>query len=238
MVGAVTTSDQARAVGPTVYFNVTIGSVPVTAMVDCGSQSTIISRSLLHKIWHQLEKDGKPTPGLESPGLKMYGKDGQSGPEIVVTAWVNLLLEADGFQVVSPVFVQPHSEQECLLGMNVVPALGLQFLNAKGKPLPQHPPETLDQAPQSKVCLVQATKIPGRTSTFLKAKIDGILPSADIMVFEPAPKDLETNGLSSPEALLTPDSEGSLLIPMQNFRHSPIELDQGVELGIVEQVDP
>ena len=98
--------------------------------------------------------------------------------------------------------------------------------------------QKLDQAPQSKVCLVQATKIPGRTSTFLKAKIDGKLPSADVMVFEPAFKDLETNGLSSPEALLTPDSEGSLLIPMQNFRHSPIELDQGVELGIVEQVDP
>ena len=36
MVGAVTTNDQARAVGPTVYFNV-IGGVPVIVMVDCGS---------------------------------------------------------------------------------------------------------------------------------------------------------------------------------------------------------
>ena len=100
-----------------------------------------------------------PTLGLEPPGLKMYGKDGQSGPEFVVIALVNLLLEADGFQVLSPFFVQPHGEQECLLGMNVAPALGLQFLNAKGKPLPQHPSKTFDQAPQSKVCLLQATKI-------------------------------------------------------------------------------
>ena len=38
------------AVGPTLLLEVSVGGVPVSAVVDTGAQSTIISRSLLHRI--------------------------------------------------------------------------------------------------------------------------------------------------------------------------------------------
>ena len=75
-VGTVTTSGQADAVGPTLYFNMTVGGIPVKTMVDCGSQSTIISRSLLHRVWRHLKQQGEPLHELELPDLKLFGKDG------------------------------------------------------------------------------------------------------------------------------------------------------------------
>ena len=43
-----------KAVGPTVYMLVKVCGVLVEAMVDTGSQSTIISRSLLQEIGRSL----------------------------------------------------------------------------------------------------------------------------------------------------------------------------------------
>ena len=55
---------------------------------------------------------------------------------------------------------------------------------------------------------------------FLRAKIKGEARATDAVVFEPALKGLEDQGLSSPEPLLSVDEEGSLLVPVQNFRQS------------------
>ena len=233
-VRAVTTNEKADAVGPTLYVNVTIEGVPVKAMVDCGSQSTIISRSLLRKVRDHMLEQGKPTPTLQTPGLRMFGKDGQRGPEIVVTARADLTLEADGLRVTAPVFVQPQSEQDCLLGMNVAPALGLKFLNAKGEPLIEDPPEARIQS--AKVRLVQSVKIPGRMGTFVKAEVDGDHRSVEAVTFEPALKSLQDQGLCSPDAVLT-YNDGSLLVPVQNFRQSLVELDPGMELGTMQEFE-
>ena len=37
--------------------------------------------------------------------------------------------------LVTPVFVQPDSEQECLLGSNVLSAIGITVTRASGEPL-------------------------------------------------------------------------------------------------------
>ena len=133
----VTTSDsQAGVVGPTLLLDLQIEGVPVEALVDTGSQSTIISRTTLHTIAKHLRENGHPLPKLEEPTVKLFGKDGQNGGrELVITAQLNVTLEADGRSVSAPVFVQPDSEQPCLLGMNAAPLLGLSFLRANGKPL-------------------------------------------------------------------------------------------------------
>ena len=112
-----------HAVGPTVHLSVKIGGVPVEAMVDMGSQSTIISRSLLHEIGRLRNVKGESLPVLERPTARLFGKDGESGGrELTITAQVQVEIEADGECVCVPVFVQPQSQQCCLLGMNVLPA--------------------------------------------------------------------------------------------------------------------
>lgn len=117
--------EASSVVGPTPILNATVEGVPVGALVDSGSQSTIISRSLLHQVARKLRAEGKQLPKLTKPTVKLYGKDGQSGKgELNITAQVTLSVAADGKTVNVPVFVQSDSQQSCLLGMNAIPKLG------------------------------------------------------------------------------------------------------------------
>ena len=114
-----TGTDNPQAVGPT----------------DTGSQSTIISRAMLHKIGRLMEKAGKPLQELEIPTVRLFGNDGEgNGHEFVITAQVCPTIQADGESVGVLVFVQPDSSQLCLLGMNVLPSLGFTLLWANGEP--------------------------------------------------------------------------------------------------------
>ena len=77
------------AVGPSYWLQISVESVKVPALVDTGSQSTIMSRSLLHKVFCHLKKAGKDIPKLEYPCTKFKGKGGHL---INVTAQVSLIL--------------------------------------------------------------------------------------------------------------------------------------------------
>ena len=65
-----------NAVCPTLYMSVKIGGVDVEAMVDMGSQSTIISRSLLCAIGAHCRSQDLPYPELAA---RLFGKDGCGG---------------------------------------------------------------------------------------------------------------------------------------------------------------
>lgn len=58
---------ESKAVGPTVCLPLRIGGVAVEAFVDTGSQSTIISRSMLHEIGQHMVSQGLMLPLLEKP---------------------------------------------------------------------------------------------------------------------------------------------------------------------------
>jgi len=64
------------AIGPTLLFALQIEGVQVSALVDTGSQSTIISHQVLYDIGKHLHSQGKPLPQLEKPSARLYGKDG------------------------------------------------------------------------------------------------------------------------------------------------------------------
>ena len=117
-VDTVTAGDSlSSAVGPTLLLALQVEGVQVSALVDTGSQSTIISRQLLHEIGKCLHSQGKPLPELEKPSARLYGKDGQKGNRpLNITAQVTLNLVADGKSASVPVFVQPDSEQSCHFG--------------------------------------------------------------------------------------------------------------------------
>ena len=122
------------AVGPSYWLEVLVEGVTVSAMVDAGSQSTIVSRSLLHKVFKHMEREGKLLPKLECPSSKLRGKGGHP---IDVTAQVKFIFSVNGRSIVTldPVFVQPNSEQECLLESNVLSVIGITATRASGEPL-------------------------------------------------------------------------------------------------------
>ena len=156
-VGTVTADESvAEAVGLSPYLEMEIEGVPVTALVDSGSKCTIISRSLLHDIGKHLAMQGKPSLSLEKPCTTLYGKGGQ---KLHITAQVSLSITADGKSVKAPLFVEPESEQKCLLGMNVAPLLGLKFTRSNGQPLRSQ--SDLDR-PVALVRLVGTSTVPGR----------------------------------------------------------------------------
>ncbi len=224
------------AVGPTLYLEVLIDGVHVDAMVDTGSQSTIISRALLHAIGRHRHQQGGELPELEKPTVKLFGKDGKKGGKALnITAQTTLTLQADGKTTSVPVFVQPESEQPCLLGMNAAPALGLTFLTAKGQPLRSQSGEQPEaSSTEARVCLTQTVSVPGRKGRFLEAAVHCHFQKGDELLFEPNTNFLKSHGLSAQESLLTVRPHGTILIPMQNFQTSTVRLEEGMEIGQVE----
>lgn len=84
-------------------------------------------------------------------------------------------------------FVQPKSEQQCLLGMNVLSGLGLAITRANGEPLiTKHDP----RHKLAQVRLVQSVPIPSIKGQFLESGVDhgevgyGIPPGCQVL-FEP-----------------------------------------------------
>ena len=73
---------------------------------------------------------------MELPTARLFGKDGRRGGcELAITAQLKVRIEVDGLLANVIAFVQPDSEQQCLLGMNALPALGLTVRRANGENL-------------------------------------------------------------------------------------------------------
>ena len=128
-------ADSVDAVGPVVLLDVQIEGYPVKAVVDTGAQSTIISRDLLQRIAKYMRDAGREDPTLMHPSAKLYGRSGSDSSELTISAEVQFELSLDDHCVKVPVFIQPGSGIPCLLGMNVLPHLGVQFLRGDGMPL-------------------------------------------------------------------------------------------------------
>ena len=226
-----------KAVGPTLFLKVQVGGVPVEAMVDTGSQSTIISRSLLHKIGRCRKSKGEPLPALEKPTARLFGKDGEGGgKELTITAQIEVDIEADGECVRVPVFVQPQSGQECLLGMNVIPALGLVITRANGEAL------VVKQDNDHRVAhvrLVESVSIPGLKGRFVELEVgcgDSSIQIGSPVLFEPKPDVFEILGLSSHESVVTVRDNGCIVVPIRNPVGGSVCMMKGLQIGTVRCV--
>ena len=56
---------------------------------------------------------------------RLYGRSGNDSSELTITALTNLEMSLNGHSVL---FIQPGSDIECLLRTNVLPQLGVKFL--------------------------------------------------------------------------------------------------------------
>ena len=219
------------AVGPSYWLELSVDGVVVSAMVDTGSQSTIVSRNFLHKVCKHLHGEGKPVPKLESPSTQLRGKGGHP---IDVVAQVNLTFSLDGKSIVTPVFVQPDSEQECLLGSNVIGAIGITVKRANGETVNV----SVGNNPEAAhVNLLQATSIPGMKGCYARAQIGTESCRGQELLFEPAHDELEPLGVSAIESLISVNSDGVAVIPVQNFQGVCAHLDSGTRIGTVRKCD-
>ena len=83
-----------------------------------------------------MEEQGRQLPELELPTVRLFGKDGhQGGKKLVITAQIPLNFTLGNKSVSVPVFVQPASEQACLLGINAIPLLGIREVGSLYCPL-------------------------------------------------------------------------------------------------------
>ena len=65
------------AIGSVYQVDVSLEGLAVSAIVDTGSQSTIISRALLHKVFAHIRNSGNVPPKLQAPCTKFKGKGGK-----------------------------------------------------------------------------------------------------------------------------------------------------------------
>ena len=157
---------------------------------------------------------------------KFYGKGGE---QLIITARIQLTVEADGRSAIVPVFVQPDSSQACLLGSNVLMHLGVTVQRASGDPVKL----VGGEVSQYQVRLVQAVSVPSGKAKFVKAKLDVPLINGEELVFEPCAETFHRHALVAPEALVTLHSDGKVLIPVENYEALTVRLESDTVLGQV-----
>ena len=143
-----------------------------------------------------------------------------------ISAEALLTTEADGTQLQTPVFIQPDSDQPCLLGMNAAPSLNLQFLRANGQPL-KSTADTEQDSTVAKVYLVESTTIPARKGRFLEATIEPNLGCLNWKCRVCKPKGLVHKKHPSVK----------LLVPLLNMEFSNSDVKAGDVIGTVELIE-
>ena len=177
-------------------------------MVDTGAQSMIISQSTLHAVNQHLKQQGHELPPLELPTVRLYGKDEEKGgKELLITAQVPLLLSLGDKSVSVPVFVQPDSDQACLLGIN-----GISVLQSDGKPVLSHVPSSLSEPEVATVSLVESLTLLSQKGRMLKAGVCSPVPSCADLLFEPNRDLLIHLGVSAYEYVITANGDGEVLL--------------------------
>ena len=244
-VAASTSQPSPPVVGPLLYSELEVGGVPVMAMIDCGSQTTIISRSFLHRIAERQRQEDKPPPELTLPTVRLYGKDGPKGRnQLRVSAQVDLPVKSGGKTMSVTMFVQPDSTQDCLLGTNASLPLGFKFVDGEDRPLrcsvdtqpvPESKPEVEPKVAQ--VSLIKATSVPSRKCCFLKATVSGECSPGDQLLFESKGSQLCSLGISAFDSLVTLSDDRTVLVPVQNYKTCTVDIPGDIELGAVEPFD-
>ena len=139
-----------------------------------------------------------------------------------------------------PVLVQPRSKQCCLLGMNVIPLLGVEICHCDGELIlvvnKEKSPRNSDVA---KVSLISAEPIPPWKGRVVQARVspfDGVFVDQEVL-FEPNHECLDPLGISVTESLVMVKN-GEVALPIEIYHGDLVHLNTGVELGCVRCSGP
>ena len=112
-----------------------------------------------------------------------------------------------------PVFIQPFSEPDCILGMNATPSFGIQFLDSRNHPLLPQVQEMPSES--ATIHLVQMCTLPDHKGVFVQTHT--YLPENRKVLFESNLQILGNYGVSAKEAMFQVTPKGVLCTPVQNF---------------------
>ena len=175
----------------------------------------------MYEIGKCCKEQGRPSPHLVAP---LYGKSDKQF-EITVQLIVNMVV--DGRLISVPAFVQPHSDQKYLFGVNASPALGLWFTDCKGVQLRKNSPHGDEVA--GKDYFMQTCSTPRMAGKFIKARVEPCVCEKETLL-EYCGRLAQENPSAS---FLVPRQDGTVLILMQKFGESAVTLTRVVELGSV-----
>ena len=121
---------------------------------------------------------------------------------------------------------------QCLLGMNVIPSLGIRVKRANGEVMIE--PTAPEPSAEAKVYLIQSTRIQARKSTVLEAKFDlPVVRATDSLLFELDQEFLTSIGMVSEDVLPPSTNEGKVLVPLENHLLVAVDLESGTCVGNV-----
>ncbi len=226
--------EKARTIGTLLHVEVLIEGLPVKAMIDTGAQSTIISRATLHDVYRHLKSKQQELPPLEIPTVHLYGKGGADGRrELVITAQVPLQFTLGDRSVSVPVLCsQIDSEQTCLLGINAIPALGIDVTWNKGNPCD---PSSSDAQRMANVSLVKSVTVPCNKGKVTLAKLSCMNLGGNLL-FPPNHESLESCEVTIQESVLTANEQGEVLLAIENNQGIAAHSEMSRHLGTVKTI--
>ena len=123
-------------------------------------------------------------------------------------------------------FVQPDSDIQCLLGVNIIPFVGIRVERANGEVIVK--PTAPEPLAEARVYLINSARIQAGGGTVVEAKIDmPITRAMNCLLFEPDEEFFPSVGMVSVDALLSSTNEGKVLVPLENYLSLAADLDSG-----------
>ena len=219
------------AVGPLFHGEVNMAGVPVKGLIDTGSGATIISFEIFKKI-------GK-TANIPSSSLypvDLILRDYNRNP-IPMGAQVDMEISWKEKCITVPVHIRSASDpngEPCLLGSNVAIPLGLMV---PGEGIEASNLEHQQESNQhgNIVRLVQATRVPGRSSAVIRAQVEGDLKEHPV-IFQPDAKFMAQTGVQIEDSILSPDCQGQIYLTAINPAHDFQKLLPHTLVGQVESL--
>ena len=236
--------------GPVVYSEVVVDGMKMNALIDTGSPVTLMSLKqavqmlALRKGDFNSPQEWKKTMmarfQFKSPTvmLKSY-----SGDILNIVAQLPVTLTQGSHEVSSVVLIQQNAPVSLLIGTDLQPALGFRLTVQKSGNQEtvllgedggeRSTAESLQESNTAVVKLLTATKVPAGHRKLVKARADGKLLEG-LTLFTPKVVDSE---LRIADAAVQTDKEGCLKLIIENSGLSHLQLEEGMRLGTLENVE-
>ena len=238
--------------GPILTTKVCLEGATAEAILDTGSPVTIVSLEFLLQVLAQ-KKSGQQTPEawktevkkrLKPPTvtLRSYG-----GGVLDVVGQICCQVSRGSYKTDAVIQVQNGAPVDLLIGTDLQPHLGFAFLQLNDSEphtnllslqgskatsqvkLPEEPDSGTETS--ATVRLLNATRLPGRHSKLVRAKVDRGVETQSVALFEPGV--LDEKGLRMADAAVETRSGHHITLIIENESLEPVWLKKGQVLGTV-----
>ena len=238
-------------VGSTLTAEVAVEGKTVKALLDTGSPVTILSVDLLFNHWAQHKKAEQTVEEwkqevksrLKSPSFTLRNYEGN---ELNILKEVTVKLERGGYSCTAVVFLQKNPPQDLLIGTDLLPSLGFQFIkktsnldvavniltyekcnvggNEEKSAVEKLPRQDVESSFQVK--LISAVRVPAQHEKLIKAKCKNS-KDMKLVLFEMDNNFAKDSGITMDEAIVKPSNENNITLVLRNNGFHPVCLEKG-----------